>query len=100
MPKIAFLFPGQGAQFVGMARGLCAELPAAQVLFDRAAEVLGFDLAAVCFDGPEARLNATDVSQPAIYVASLAALARCLMRIHPEARALACAPNFRVQVLP
>ena len=74
MPKIAFLFPGQGAQAVGMARELDAELPAARALFDRASEVLGFDLRKVCFEGPTEALEPTDVSQPAIYVASLAAL--------------------------
>lgn len=74
MPKIAFLFPGQGAQFVGMGRELDRDVPAARELFDRAGELLGFDLRAVCFDGPVERLNATDVSQPAIFVASLAAL--------------------------
>jgi len=74
MPKIAFLFPGQGAQVVGMGRGLHDEVPAARALFDRAGEILGFDLKAVCFDGPAEALEATDVSQPAIYVASLAAL--------------------------
>jgi len=74
MPKVAFLFPGQGAQFVGMGRGLYDELPAARALFDRAGELLGLDLKAICFDGPAEALEATDVSQPAIYVASLAAL--------------------------
>ncbi len=74
MPKIAFLFPGQGAQVVGMGRALYDEVPAARVLFDRAGEILGFDLKAVCFDGPKDALESTDVSQPAIYVASLAAL--------------------------
>jgi [acyl-carrier-protein] S-malonyltransferase len=74
MPKIAFLFPGQGAQAVGMGRELDAELPAARALFDRASEVLGFDLRKVCFEGPTEALEPTDVSQPAIYVASLAAL--------------------------
>ncbi|MBV8228651.1 MAG: ACP S-malonyltransferase, partial [Planctomycetaceae bacterium] len=48
--KIAFLFPGQGAQSVGMGRALYDELPAARALFDRAGEVLGFDLKAVCFE--------------------------------------------------
>jgi [acyl-carrier-protein] S-malonyltransferase len=74
MPKIAFLFPGQGAQFVGMGRALYEEVPAARSLFDRAGEILGFNLKGVCFDGPAEALEATDVSQPAIYVASLAAL--------------------------
>jgi [acyl-carrier-protein] S-malonyltransferase len=74
MAKVAFLFPGQGAQAVGMGKGLYDELPAARTLFDRANELLGFDLKAVCFEGPAEALEATDVSQPAIYVASLAAL--------------------------
>ncbi len=74
MPKVAFLFPGQGAQAVGMGKELYNELPAARALFDRANELLGFDLKAICFDGPAEALEATDVSQPAIYVASLAAL--------------------------
>ena len=74
MPKIAFLFPGQGAQTVGMGRALDQELPAARALFDKAAAILGFDLRAACIDGPAEVLEATDVSQPAIFVASLAAL--------------------------
>jgi len=74
MPKIAFLFPGQGAQVVGMGRELDRDVPAAHALFDRAGEVLGFDLRKLCFEGPPEALEATDVSQPAIFVASLAAL--------------------------
>jgi [acyl-carrier-protein] S-malonyltransferase len=74
MPRVAFLFPGQGAQAVGMGQALCQSLPAARVLFDEAAGVLGYDLLALCASGPAEKLNATDVSQPAIYVASLAAL--------------------------
>ena len=74
MSKIAFLFPGQGAQTVGMAQELCNELPAAKQLFDRAAEVLGYDLAEICFNGPVEKLNSTEISQPALYVSSMAAL--------------------------
>src|SRR3954463_13778684 len=74
MARTAFLFPGQGAQAVGMAGGGTASLPAAKALFDEAAAVLGYDLLALCVNGPAERLNATDISQPAIFVASLAAL--------------------------
>ena len=74
MPAHAFLFPGQGAQAVGMAKELCTQLPAARQLFDRANQVLGYDLFSLCAFGPEDKLTATDVSQPAIFVASLAAL--------------------------
>jgi [acyl-carrier-protein] S-malonyltransferase len=73
MPKSAFLFPGQGAQSVGMA-GPLQSSAAAKSLFDHASSVLGYDLLDVCLNGPAERLNATDVSQPAIFVASLAAL--------------------------
>ena len=74
MAKAAFLCPGQGAQFVGMAAELCRALPAAQQLFDQAADILGYDLLKVCAEGPAEKLNSTVVSQPALYVASLAAL--------------------------
>ncbi len=74
MAKIAFLFPGQGAQTVGMCRELDQELPAVRGLFDRAGELLGIDLRQLCIKGPAEALEATDVSQPAIFVASLAAL--------------------------
>lgn len=81
--KTAFLFPGQGAQAVGMGKELYEQLPAARSLFDRANEVLGFDLARICFEGPEDELNKTDISQPALYVASLAALEE-LKQTQPE----------------
>ena len=86
MPRTAFLFPGQGAQTVGMAGALCETVPAAKALFDRAAAVLGYDLLGVCVSGPADRLNATDVSQPAIFVASLAALEQ-LKVAEPDAAA-------------
>jgi [acyl-carrier-protein] S-malonyltransferase len=83
MPKIAFLFPGQGAQFVGMARELERELPTVAALFDQAADILKIDLRRWCFEGPASTLDATDISQPAIFVASLAAL-ESLKVSHPE----------------
>lgn len=74
MSRIAFLFPGQGAQTVGMGRRLFESLPGARRLYDRAAEVLGYDLAKLCFEGPAEELDSTVYSQPAIFVTSLAAL--------------------------
>jgi len=74
LSKIAFLFPGQGAQKVGMGQQLAASLPAARSLYDRAAEILGYDLAKLCFEGPAEDLDSTVYSQPALFVTSLAAL--------------------------
>jgi len=74
LSKIAFLFPGQGAQTVGMGAQLAERLPAARRLFERAAEVLGYDLAEICFNGPDEDLDSTVYSQPALFVTSLAAL--------------------------
>lgn len=74
MSNIAFLFPGQGAQAVGMAQELVEQLPTAAALFAQASEILGYDLAHLCAQGPAEKLNTTDHSQPALFVASLAAL--------------------------
>lgn len=74
MGRIAFLFPGQGAQTVGMGKRLAESLPAARALYDRAAEVLGYDLAKLCFKGPAEELDSTVRSQPALFVTSLAAV--------------------------
>lgn len=70
----AVLFPGQGAQSVGMAGEWCDADPQAEALFARASEILGYDLLGVCRNGPAERLNSTAVSQPGILVTSLAAL--------------------------
>lgn len=74
MGKIAFLFPGQGAQTVGMCHDVAVVTPAAEALFATAKRILGYDLLEVCIHGPEARLNSTVVSQPALFVAGLAAV--------------------------
>lgn len=74
MPKIAIFFPGQGAQHVGMGKRLAAQYPAARRLYDRAAEILGYDLASLCASGPAEELDSTVISQPALFVTSLAAL--------------------------
>jgi [acyl-carrier-protein] S-malonyltransferase len=72
--RIAFLFPGQGAQSVGMGRALVESLPAARRLYDQASEILGYDLARLCAEGPAEELDSTIYSQPALFVTSLAAL--------------------------
>jgi [acyl-carrier-protein] S-malonyltransferase len=73
MSKIALLFPGQGSQYVGMGRTLCERFPEARARFEEASEILGFDLLRVCTDGPEDELKKTHVTQPALFVKSLAA---------------------------
>ncbi len=72
--SIAFLFPGQGAQTVGMGRWLCDSYAAARGVFDTASEILGYDLAKICFEGPAEKLNATEFCQPALFVSSMAAV--------------------------
>ncbi len=70
MSKTALLFAGQGAQIVGMGADLATKFPAARELFDQANKVLGFDLARVCFEGPEPELTRTENAQPGIYLVS------------------------------
>ncbi|HEY3761770.1 MAG TPA: ACP S-malonyltransferase [Verrucomicrobiae bacterium] len=70
MSKTALLFAGQGAQAVGMGKDLAEQLPQARAWFDRANAALGYDLASICFNGPEAELTKTENAQPGIFLVS------------------------------
>jgi [acyl-carrier-protein] S-malonyltransferase len=72
--KTALLFAGQGAQYVGMGRDFAAQCPSSKTWFDRSREILGFDLPALCFHGPEPELIRTENAQPAIFLISWIAL--------------------------
>ncbi len=74
MARTAFLFPGQGAQAVGMGGVLAAEFAQARELFAEASDHLGYDLLKLCIEGPADQLDSTESSQPAIFVTSLAAV--------------------------
>ena len=72
MGGAAVIFPGQGSQKVGMGKDIAASSQRAKAIFDKANDELGFDLATICFEGPEAELERTDIQQPAIFVTSVA----------------------------
>jgi len=72
--KVAYVFPGQGSQWVGMGQDLCQDFEAAKAVFDQADEALGFALSRLCFDGPEDELRQTVNAQPAIVTTSFACL--------------------------
>jgi [acyl-carrier-protein] S-malonyltransferase len=75
MTNIAFIFPGQGSQYVGMGKLLTEQYPAAATVFSRADEALRFPLSQLCFEGPEEELKKTENQQPALLAVSAAALA-------------------------
>jgi len=77
---LILLCPGQGAQQVGMGRTWAEQSPSARDVFDRAEAVLEMKLSTICFEGPEAELNRTDIAQAAIYVTTLAAVAGLVER--------------------
>ncbi len=81
--KIAFIFPGQGSQAVGMGKELYDKYPMARQTFDEADDTLGYKLSQVCFEGPEEQLRLTKITQPAILTVSIAAL-RVLERRFPR----------------
>lgn len=79
----AFVFPGQGAQFVGMGKDLYDNVPLAKELFDRANEILGFPITDIMFAGTDEQLKQTKVTQPAIFLHSVILAARSATRSSP-----------------
>ncbi len=83
--KIGFLFPGQGSQAIGMGHALVESRPDLRKLYGDASTILGYDLAALCFEGPAEQLNKTEFTQPALLVTSVVALRALGTAIEPVA---------------
>ena len=86
--KIAFIFPGQGSQYLGMAKEFSEHFSESREIFEAASSVLGYDLLQLCLNGPVEKLNLTEYTQPAILTASIAIL-QPLVRRGLEASAAA-----------
>src|SRR5437867_11826150 len=71
--QLAFLFPGQGSQTIGMGKDLAEKFPVARQTFEEADDALGYQLSKLCCEGPEDQLRLTEITQPAILTASIAA---------------------------
>ncbi len=86
MAKLALIFPGQGAQLVGMGRDVAERFAVAREVYTQADRILGFPLSTLCFEGPAERLNATDIQQPAIFTTSVAIFRAALEagRLRPD----------------
>lgn len=89
MKNIAFLFPGQGAQYAGMCKKLCSEFKVADEVFEEANDILSFDLKKLCFEGDIAELTKTINTQPAVLTASVAAYRVFMSEISVDAKSSA-----------
>src|SRR6266516_4583548 len=90
MNRTALLFTRQNAQIVNINKDFAAQFPSAKVCFDRANTALGYDLAAICFNGPEAELTKTENAQPGIFLVSWVAFQ--LLKERVGVQASACPP--------
>ncbi len=95
MSKTALLFAGQGAQGVGMGKDLAAAFPSARAWFDRANAALGYDLASICFNGPEPELTKTENAQPGIFLVSWVAFQLLKERVGVQASACSAADTLK-----
>ncbi len=95
MSKTALLFAGQGAQAVGMGKDLAEEFPSAKAWFDHANAALGYDLAAICFNGPEPELTKTENAQPGIFLVSWVAFQLLKEQVGVQASAFSSAGTLK-----